>query len=125
MRPRTAPPVAFPKGDAGPTNTLGLPRSRRDLSDKRKEGMRSSTLMAGTVARGRVITAMVIFSPSVELERESDLRREIPSQGRFRGRLAQLARASPLQGGGRGFESLSAHNTRVVAGQRSHPPAPQ
>jgi len=43
--------------------------------------------MAGTVARGRVITAMVIFSPSVELERESDLRREIPSQGRFRGRL--------------------------------------
>jgi hypothetical protein len=57
VRRRTAPPVAFPKRDAGPTNTLALPRSRRDLSGQRKEGMRSSTLMVGTVALGRVITA--------------------------------------------------------------------
>ncbi len=35
------------------------------------------------------------------------------------GRLAQLARAPPLQGGGRGFESLSAHHVRhfETAGQ--------
>ena len=31
------------------------------------------------------------------------------------GRLAQLARASPLQGEGRGFESLNAHHLQKVA----------
>jgi hypothetical protein len=36
------------------------------------------------------------------------------------GRLAQLVRASPLQGEGRGFESLSAHRVSLVAGRLGH-----
>ena len=35
------------------------------------------------------------------------------------GRLAQLARASPLQGEGRGFESLNAHRLRAIYARMS------
>ncbi len=38
----------------------------------------------------------------------------------LQGRLAQLARAPPLQGGGRGFESLSAHHLRFSLPRRGH-----
>ena len=37
----------------------------------------------------------------------------------FSGRLAQLVRASPLQGEGRGFESLSAHDLAKTLGHGS------